>query len=601
MNLSEYNNVFCDSKESIDWAYRNGLPKDALIRTSSPAMLFEGNSYVQHLESRWSVKELSQFQSSIKKLSEDVFDAAMSVKDIELEKAIAISQSSIIFQKILYKAACLNDDDFIKPRLFIYVDGNIGPAGNVMNSPWDELLKSNPLFSMVNYTLKNDEWNVLTTQGVSYLQRLKVAGYKTIVFRLAVKLMKKLPNFVFTRELIMPNENELNIEIAYSLALHGVKVTEICSEPMHDNNVVLEKNIMELYDAVMPIMYKRIKLWVVESAVGPTMKLFMSHLKEYIKNFELQVSGWKNFFVNSSSLRQLVLMNAPGNIKGQTLSYICRKKGIPFIATQHGVTAEINKFHSEVSVGYESGIADAVFYYNSKCAEVKGSSHFSRSKNYIVGMSSRHIRMKKDKLFEKSLAPIVYVSTNLYRGNMGHLSTWHTDYDRALQEIQIVTDVLDKLPHKVLYKTYPEDNRRYADQDPVLNYVSNSKNITLFDKKIDMRYLIANHRVVVTSGATSTLSWPVMSGKPIVFINRKEKSPLSDDAHISLSKGLFVFDDDNNLHSNLKNFLSQPLTDIERLWKRKEGARKEMIREYFSEYNNGSGKRAAQIILKEYL
>ena len=127
-------------------------------------------------------------------------------------------------------------------------------------------------------------------------------------------------------------------------------------------------------------------------------------------------------------------------------------------------------------------------------------------------------------------------------------------------------------------------------------------NIILFDKKIDMRYLIANNRIIITSGATSTLSWLVMSGKPVVFINRREKSPLSDDAYYNLSKGLFIFnDDEDNFHINLKLFLSQPLSEIERLWQEKKVFRENIIREYFSLYSGGAGERAAKVILKEYL
>jgi len=41
------------------------------------------------------------------------------------------------------------------------------------------------------------------------------------------------------------------------------------------------------------------------------------------------------------------------------------------------------------------------------------------------------------------------------------------------------------LPHKVCYKTYPSDNRRYADLDPILDIVKDSGNVDLYDKKTD--------------------------------------------------------------------------------------------------------------------
>ena len=68
-----------------------------------------------------------------------------------------------------------------------------------------------------------------------------------------------------------------------------------------------------------------------------------------------------------------------------------------------------------------------------------------------------------------------------------------------------------------------------------------------------------------------------------------------------MSKGIFVFDaDEQDFHKNIRDFLSQPIDKIERLWQEKEGAREEMLREYFSAYNGGAGKRSAKIILNEY-
>jgi hypothetical protein len=185
---------------------------------------------------------------------------------------------------------------------------------------------------------------------------------------------------------------------------------------------------------------------------------------------------------------------------------------------------------------------------------------------------------------------------------MGLSISSKTDYGRARDEQSLIIEVFGKLPCMVRYKTYPEDNRRYADVDPVLNDVKNTHNMELFSEKIDMRYLISEHSILVTACATSTLGWVVMSNKPVIFINQKNKSPLTDDAYISVSRGVFVFDDDDrNFHKKLRSFLSQPLDTIINLWEEKKISRKEMIKNYFSEYKGDAGKRAAKIILKEYL
>jgi hypothetical protein len=185
---------------------------------------------------------------------------------------------------------------------------------------------------------------------------------------------------------------------------------------------------------------------------------------------------------------------------------------------------------------------------------------------------------------------------------MGFTGSQKTDYKRARTEQKLIKNVLSKLPHRVRYKTYPVDNRRNADIDPILSDINKAENIELFSKKLDMRYLISEHSIFLTTCATSTLGWPVMSGKPVVFINQKYNNPLTDEAYKSISRGIFVFnDDDEHFYKKLRDFLSQPIEEIERLWKEKKVDRKEMLKEYFSTYNGGAGERAAKTILKEYL
>ena len=603
MMFAKYKTIFCDSVQALEYAYQNGLPKSAIVKSSAPAMLWDKKININNIEARWTTGELEKFQEGVQELTECVFDSILSIPGVEREIALSVTDAVYRFQKIIYKAACLDESDFTDPRLFIYVDGETGPSGNIMNSPWDQLLSPNPLFSMVNYTLKNDNWNQLTTHGISYWNRYKIAGFETIVYRLAKKIMKRLPSWLFTKELIVPNENELNIEIASSLALHGVRVTELELDKSFSivKNKIIEGNIPTLYEVVQPIMYERIEEWVTPSAVKITMSLFNSHLQEQLKKFKLLVDKLENNIVKSHKIKQSVLMNAPGNIRGFALSYVCRKNGIPIMSSQHGVTVEISKRHSMIRYEHDNSVADVMFSYNRKIIQVEKNTHFNHAKHYSVGMPLRLMRMKYANTTDRLALPIVFISTNLY--HMGFSLSANTDYRKARYEQKLITEVLSKLPHKVRYKTYPEDNRRYADVDPVLDDVKRAENMELFSKKIDMRYLISDHRILVTTCATSTVGWPVMSKKPVVFINQKNHIPLTSEAYTSFSKGLFVFNDnEENFYGDLKEFLSQPLCEIGRLWQEKKSAREDMIRDYFSLHESGgAGKRAAQIILREYL
>ena len=601
VDLSKFGVVFCDSLQALEWAYNNGLPRSAVIKSSAPAVLLSNKKNIYNVESRWTSTELNKFQNSIPGMSKELFNAALGVTGIERELALSVSNFAYHFQKIIYKSSCLEEGDFNNPRLFIYTKGECGPAGNIMNSPWDKLIKPNALFSTVQYTLKNDKWSLLTTQGVSYWQRFKVAGYETIFYRLIIKIMKFLPDWMFAREVIMPNENELNIEIAYSLIFSRVKITEAKLETLPDSkNLYSDKNTVDLYKAIFPIMCKRIEEWVTPSAVEVTKMLFKSHFEKHIEKFNLLVDAWDRSIVSKDNIKQAVLVNAPGNIKGHSLSFICRKKDILLMSSQHGVTIEISKAHNILDIIFDNSVADVMFSYNSKIVDIEKNIYFDNARHHVVGMPMRLIRMKSAQTINRSTPSFVYISTNLY--HMGFTEKAITDYEKAIFEKDIIIKVLSEIPHKVRYKTYPEDNRRYADEDPVLKNIRIADNIELFSNKIDMRYLISEHSVFITTGATSTLGWVVMSGKPVVFINQEHNSPLTKDAQISISNGIFVFNNnDKNFHKKLKDFLSQSVDDIERLWQKKKSAREEMIQNYFSEYKGGAGGRAAKIILKEYL
>jgi hypothetical protein len=600
VDFSEYGSIFCDSSKALEWAYKQGLSRDAIVHTSSPALLWKKKPNIKNIEEGWNIDKLEIFQSAIPQLTEHVFDTMLSINGVEREAALVISQIAHQFQKIIYKAACLQEEDFTNLRLFIYVEGKTGPDGNIMNSPWDRLLVPNKLFSTVKYKLHNDDWSVLTTKGISFWQRFKVAGFESIVFRIATKIMDKAPNFLFKKELLMPNENELNIEIASSLILRGVRVKKVnINLPSSVDNIKLGVETTDIIELVLPIMLKRVEQWVVPVAVDTVMNIFKQQLEGQLKKFKLLTDVYKTSIYNSEGVKRAVLMNAPGSIYGKALSYVCRSNNIPLISSQHGVTVEISKMHYLLHIRFDNSVSDLNFAYNSKAVEVERKSYYDKSKHYVVGMPARLMRMSNMRTERGSTTPIVYISTNLY--HMGLSQSLKTDYGRALDEHNLIVNVLSRLPHKVCYKTYPEDNRRYADMDPVLKDIKTYENIELFSDKIDMRYLISKYSVLVTTCATSTLSWPIMSGKPVIFIDQKNNNPLTDDAYLSLSKGIFVFDDNKeNFYEELRDFLSQPIEDIEKLWQDKQSYRNDMIKNYFSAYQSTTaGKRASKTILRE--
>jgi hypothetical protein len=596
VDFSKYNVVFCDSKEAINWAYSQGLPKDSIIKMSSPAMLWDKNDSIQHIEARWTLAEMREFQTGIKKFSEDVYDSIINVDGVTHEIALCIAHASVKFNKILFKAACLKKEDLFEKRLFIKVEGVGGLTGNNMNSPWDDLLKNCTSYSSISYKLKEDIWNVSSKKDIPLWNRIRLGGVETLIYRVVDSVLAKIPRRLFSKKIIVPSENELLIESLYYLLTKGIAVQKI--KP--DKNAKIEyRDFSYIRKFTSPIIKKRLQRWVVPDLVSRCLELYFNLIYKDLRLMDKYSNQWRPVLNEIYGTKKALFINVPCNPKGLSLTELCRKQKIPILSAQHGVSREICSMHDAVSTIYEINASDYFFTYNTSAAKISEDSHFAIGKAFTVGMSKRHIRVgNRNFNYKRGTIPIMFISTNIYRGNLGNFASWLTDYERSINEGRLISEIFSKIPHKVCYKTYPEDDRRYCDKDPVLCSIKEYKNIEVYDKKVDMRYLLQDYRILITTGATSTVSWAVMSGKPVIFINYKNHSSLTTEAYNSFSKGLFLFDaDSENFSEDLKVFLSKPIEEIESLWIEKKLDNEVMIKKFFSNNLNGGGKKVSEIVM----
>ena len=150
-----------------------------------------------------------------------------------------------------------------------------------------------------------------------------------------------------------------------------------------------------------------------------------------------------------------------------------------------------------------------------------------------------------------------------------------SDLKTANMDISIIKNVLSKVNHKVYFKPYP--SRRFLDIDPIIKSVNNYENIYLTGENIDLRYIINNYKVLITMRATSTLGWCLLSNKPLIFINVPYWFELREDMKELFQKSMFYFNySAKNYLSSLKDLLSLPLDEIEKLWMKKEKDRKKL-------------------------
>jgi hypothetical protein len=601
VDLSKYKSVFCDSIEALSWAYDNGLSKDTLIKSSSPALLMKNYSNVQHVESKWSGSEINRFQTTIKIFTEDIYDSLIAINGVSHELAICTAIAAGKYHRFLFKASCLTKNDLVESRLFISVEGDGGPNGNNMNPPWEQLLESNQKFTTIKYKIKSNDWSILSSAGVPWLERIRIGGFETIVFRLLDSKIGKLYSNLFKRQVLIPEENELVIETAFSLVKNGIGMHKIKPRTSSSTTNSFDK-FNDIYLAIDNIIENRVKEWVIPDLVETCKKIFIKSLHDEIKKFVNFRSTWLEVIKKAKSKKSILLSNNISNAKTLSLAELCRKKNIPIILAQHGVTSEFSALHAQVSSSYGINMCDCLLTYNYEAKKVENNSHFRRGVVDVVGISERHLRMKNKRPNFLVKTPIIYVSTSILKGNIGHLVAHSTDLEIEKKEMSIVEKILSIVPHNICYKGYPEDNRRYPDKSPVLSSVMNASNIYLFEGKKDMRYFIGNYRISITSRATSTLGWLVMSGNPVIFINFEDNAPLTAEAEKYFSEGLFLFNyNDKDFFKKILSFLSQPISDIEYQYLQKKSARKIMIERYFTSYLNDAGNRATKIIMQRYL
>ena len=84
-------------------------------------------------------------------------------------------------------------------------------------------------------------------------------------------------------------------------------------------------------------------------------------------------------------------------------------------------------------------------------------------------------------------------------------------------------------------------------------------------------------KVIITSRATSTIGWCLLSNKPLIFINVPYWFELKEEMKELFQKSMFYFNySDKNCLSSLKDLLSLSLNEIEKLWNEKEKDRKKL-------------------------
>ena len=135
----------------------------------------------------------------------------------------------------------------------------------------------------------------------------------------------------------------------------------------------------------------------------------------------------------------------------------------------------------------------------------------------------------------------------------------------------------------VIVKLYP--TKQYLEEKIffIKDQIKKYKNVRIFDRETDFRYLRTTADIIITQSSESTLAWCIGVEKPLIFLDSKYYEPLKDEETKKVFKKCFFYFnyDKRGWEKELIKFLNLPITTIMKLWDEKKIYRDEFDEKYF--------------------
>lgn len=585
-DLSNIEVVFVNSRAALDYAYGIGLPKTTEIRSASPAIILDPDLSIKSVEARYTPADIASIHNDLIAMVHATLDTLRNDGDL-CNLSLTVARSLFRAQTFIFKCMGLEEADFHRPVAVIEVAEARAMKDRFGNAPWGAILSDNRQFVPIRVQSSELQQRLeYWPPDPGFATRLRFADWQTIAYRAALHFWARLPSWLSRGTVLIFNEDDLLKETAFHLARSGfaLKHLDITGPTSTETD---PKDGLALEQKLAPQISEGLAAFLAPSAVAPAANLLLERIKVDAGRYRAALTEWRRSLPLVSQQRPtFVLANKISTPEGAALCDVCREQNLPTAVFQHGVTREISEATDRYEFMYETTNADVFFTFNEATAKVTNSSPLVRGKAVAVGMERSYRQAGKSVSTSSEFPPIWYVSTALCIGSIvPGLVKGETDDYMARFEIAVIDQVLSRLPHGVLYKPYPV--ARYPDPDPVIALAQQCSNITIYRERMDLRYVVAKSRVLVTSRSTSTLGWCLASKRPVVFLDTPQQ-PLNLKAREAIKKALFLFDGSSpNVLSEMQEFLAQPLTDIDAQWTDRSKERSETFAKYF---NGGSWK-----------
>ena len=592
--------VYADSRPALTEAYRRGLSDRVVVRTNAPAILFDPAFESEPADELFSPESIRALEQGIYASSKIVYDeisteyrGPLETEDVALVAARTVSAD---MQDFLFPALTLRECDFKNPPAIVTPrhpreDQRRWFHAGIVRSLGSAALER--LVEIPSDALPAVDSPVPDDPSIWFrLPHLRGEAYR---FRLGLLFWENLRAFDGKGAFLVYRDNELLRDAAAALLAKGYAVRRLRDVPPAGNAGPVDDSTVEAI--VRDTLASSLPATLGPSVRDTLVEMTTVRCRENLGVYRDATPKWEEIFrCSPQNATKGVLTNMALGPLNTALHRVLKRQVIPIFGFQHGVTAEIGARQAANEFIHEPTWCDEVLSFNPEMANYCEKSPYGTKKSTVVGTPMVYHRLKrKQSPSRPSGKPLWYISTTIYHGNVGRLHRGLSDRDMCQRELALIDRVFSRLPCNMVYKPYPAF--RYVDEDPILVRAEECGNIDVYKYGIDFRYLASKARMLVTTGATSTVSWCLMTDLPLVFIDDPNYMPLSESARVKFETGVFFFDgSDPELHEKLLTLLSQPEDEIEKQWEDRADARLRLVRQFVTIDGMDAGKRAAEAI-----
>ncbi len=595
--LRRFKVAFCDSLEALREARALGLPVDARILTNAPPLVLSGDSAIETLRTRASADSWQRYWGNHRDFQLQLQQTIVSGCAADLSTALApIALRGFLWvHRALYSASCIQEADLSEPRLVIEPAFTQRSLFERFGSFWGELLSQNSDLLVWRYPVQFTTERALSGgDPPDVVSRLQVGSWRKLVYRAALAIGGHLPSGYGRGTIAIIGENELLRDSAAALFLRGFKITRLKLPRVSEGKATigLPASLLAELEALIS------RRWA--TLIPDALAKALGHL--WIDRVAADWATYSTLLPQVLGLlpagTRAVITNYPKGAEAIAVATALERNGIPFVSFQHGVAREISASHELMETNLETTVSGRFVGYNQRATAISSEQKFAKMPRRAItaGLSTDHRSVSRARS-SQTADPALFVSTALYRGYRQLRFDTMTDTDVACDELALV-DCLDRLPHRVAYKPYPA--LRYVDSDPVIERVRRAGNLTLVGTNLDLRYIIGSYRLIITSRATSTIAWCLLSSKPVIYIDTIDSYRMRPAAQAALRAGGLVIDQqDTDWMTQLIAMTSQPLDVIEQLWHQRKSERIRFIETYLDSGNANPAAVAARWISDE--